>query len=255
VNARDAMPQGGRVVIETGNVNVEEGQGSLKGNAELEPGPWVYLGVSDTGTGMTEEVQRHLFEPFFTTKEPGKGTGLGLATIYSIVQQSGGKIEVTSKPGAGTTFHIYLRRAETTGASDVAPERSGGLQRGSETVLVVEDQDLVRRLVKGVLENCGYRVLLASSGHEALALAEGFPGPIHLLISDLIMPVMNGQTLANRLSIVRPDIRILFISGYSDTSIDIRGIEMGDLGYLAKPFTPMALTEKVRETLIKPLSR
>ncbi|MBZ5626600.1 MAG: CHASE2 domain-containing protein [Acidobacteriia bacterium] len=247
VNARDSMPHGGKVIIETKNVEVD---GDSAGQCpDLAAGSYVYLGVTDTGMGMSKEVKQHLFEPFFTTKEPGKGTGLGLATIYGIVQQSAGWIEVTSDPGQGTAFHIYLPRIQP----DLAKQPSAGLpapaQRGSETVLVVEDQDAVRHLISNILEGYGHHVLQASSGPDAIALAERYPDTIHLLLTDVVLPLMNGRVVAEELRAARPGIKVLYISGYTEETIGERGVLDSDLAYLQKPFTPEALAAKVRETL------
>jgi PAS domain S-box-containing protein len=234
VNGRDAMPRGGTVVIETRN----------------EAGDSVYLGVTDSGTGMSDEVKRHLFEPFYTTKEPGKGTGLGLATVFGIVEQSAGKIEVSSTPGKGTTFHIYWPRAEAERVAETGANGRADSPQGSATVLVVEDQDAVRRYVRAVLEQSGCRVLEASNGPDALALVESFPETIQLLLTDLIMPLMNGRELADRLQALRPSLKVLFMSGYEEETIGSHGIVAADLAFLAKPFRPEELMAKVRETLV-----
>jgi PAS domain S-box-containing protein len=237
VNARDAMPEGGSVTVETKNVDSD---GIL---------PYVYLGVSDTGTGMSDEVKRHLFEPFFTTKPQGKGTGLGLATVYGIVHQSKGRIEVASEPGRGTTISIYLPRT-----LPVRPEPSGEAiptadLRGSETVLVVEDQDAVRQFACTILESYGYRVLQSANGPEALALAAEYSAVIHLLVTDIILPLMDGRVLAEKLKAVRPDMKVLYMSGYSEERIGHSRESEGDLAYLSKPFTSKVLAERVRNVL------
>jgi PAS domain S-box-containing protein len=247
VNARDSMPQGGKVIIETKNAEVD-GTYAVQ-HPDLAAGSYVYLGVTDTGIGMSKEVKQHLFEPFFTTKGPGMGTGLGLATVYGIVQQSGGWIGASSELGQGTTFHVYLPRiqpdlAEQSGASPFAPAL-----RGSETVLVVEDQDAVRQLISIILEGYGYHVLQASSGPDAIALAERYRDTIHLLLSDVVLPLMNGRVLAERLRASRPGIKVLHVSGYTEEMIGQRGLLDKGLSYLQKPFTPEALAAKVRETL------
>jgi PAS domain S-box-containing protein len=237
VNARDAMPNGGKLTVQTNNVQVDAAN------------PQVYLGVTDTGAGMSDEVKQRLYEPFFTTKEHGKGTGLGLATVYGIVNQSGGRIDVTSELGLGTTIHIYLPRIkpvlpEDTGAS--APAQVSG---GSETVLVVEDQDGVREIATTILKSYGYRVLEASNGPDAMALAERYPAAIHLLLTDIILPLMDGRVLADKLREARPGIKVLYTSGYSEERIGESSAVDGDLGYLPKPFTPEMLAARVRETL------
>jgi PAS domain S-box-containing protein len=250
VNARDAMPRGGTVVIETKNVRADEG--FVRRHPGFDAGSYVYLGVTDTGTGMSEEVQRRLFEPFFTTKEPGKGTGLGLATIYRIVQQSAGRIEVTSELGQGSTFHIYLPRVTGVQSAPSGARAPVAIVRGSGTVLVVEDQDAVRQYLRVVLESAGYRVLQAANGPEALAVAEQFSGAIDLLVTDLVLPLMNGRELAERLKRVRPEVKVLFTSGYAEETMGSRGIIASDLAYLPKPFDPEKLKAKVREALANP---
>ncbi len=247
VNARDAMPQGGTVVIETRNVDVDDD--FARRHFDIKPGPYVYMGVTDTGTGMSDQIRQRLFEPFFTTKAPGRGTGLGLATIQSIVQQNGGKVEVTTGLGAGTTFHIYLPRVTTEILEEADSSVPAIAPPGSETVLVVEDQDAVRRYVSAVLENSGYQVVQAANGPAALEFAAKFPETIHLLVTDLVLPLMNGRDLAEALKLTRPGIRVLFISGYSAEMIDTRGIIADDLAYLPKPFTPEELRAKVRTAL------
>ena len=247
VNARDAMPHGGRIVVEAKNVEVD---GSLAGQyPDLAPGSYVCLRVTDTGTGMSDDVKQHLFEPFFTTKEAGRGTGLGLSTIYGIVHQCGGWIGVTSEAGRGTTFHIYLPRIKPDFAEQPGAGTSAAQLRGAETVLVVEDQDAVRQLTSTILEGYGYRVLQASSGPEALALAERYPKPIHLLLSDIILPHMDGRVLAEKLRAARPEIKVLHISGYTEDMISYGRALASDLTFLPKPFTAEALVTKVRETL------
>jgi PAS domain S-box-containing protein len=247
VNASDSMPNGGKVIIETKNVAVDEDFVSRV--PELAVGSYVYLGVTDTGTGMSDQVKQHLFEPFFTTKVPGKGTGLGLATIYRIVHQSAGWIGVTSKLGEGTTFHIYLPRIEPELLEQSGARAAAAAPRGSETVLVVEDQDAVRQFASTILESQGYHVLQASSGPEAIALAERYPKTIHLLLTDVILPLMDGRVLAEKLRAARPEITTLYMSGYTNEKIGHSDVLDRNLAYLAKPFTPHALAAKVRETL------
>ena len=246
VNARDSMPEGGQVTIETGEVEVDDA--FSRQHPEVPPGRYVHLAVADTGSGMTDEVQQRIFEPFFTTKEKGKGTGLGLATVYSIVRQGEGAVRVESAPGAGSTFHIYLPPI----GGDAATEPSATaarLARGSETVLLVEDQDSVRKLLLRMLEDQGYRVLPASDGEAALAIAARHPATIHLLITDVILPQMNGRALADALALARPGIRILYVSGYSEDIIASRGVLDSGVAYLAKPFSLETLVAKVQETL------
>jgi len=247
VNARDAMPDGGRLLIETANVDLDEDYALH--HRDVKPGRYVMLAVTDSGTGMPDSVKDHLFEPFFTTKEPGKGTGLGLATVHGIVKQSGGHIGVYSEVGRGSTFKVYLPRIDVPpDAPRADEERSGGL-RGSETILLIEDEAVVRKLARTVLANAGYKVLEARRGEEALLLAEKYPGSIHLALSDLIMPGMNGMELARRLEPIKPGLRTVFMSGYTDAAILGGGILGLEIPFLGKPFTATALLRKVRESL------
>jgi len=245
VNARDAMPDGGRITIET--ANVELGEYFARQHSGVSPGPHVMLAVSDTGTGMDAETQSHMFEPFFTTKEPGKGTGLGLATVYGIVRQSGGSIWVYSEPGAGSTFKIYFPRVEGEPEKVKVPTEPPA--RGSETVLVVEDENEVRTLVQGILADYGYTVLGAGRSAEALRLVEGHAGPIHLLVTDMVMPEMSGSSLAERLLPLRPEMAVLYMSGYTDHAVVSHGRLDRGTPYIQKPFTPDALARKVRAVL------
>jgi CheY-like chemotaxis protein len=217
----------------------------------LSPGKYVLLAVTDNGCGMDAETQAHIFEPFFTTKEKGKGTGLGLATVYGIVKQSGGYIWVYSEPGHGTTFKIYLPRIEeesAAGGRDVRPD-TRSLQRGSETVLLVEDEKGVRELAREYLEMIGYTVIDAESGHTALELASMHAGPIDLLMTDVVMPGISGRELADRVVQVRPGIKVLFMSGYTDQAVVHHGILEDDAVLLQKPFTLATLASKLREIL------
>ena len=242
VNARDAMPQGGRLTIATSNLAVAAGA------VPVPPGRYVVLRVTDTGTGMDAATVERAFEPFFTTKPRGKGSGLGLATVYGIVRQSGGHIEVESMPGAGTTFRIYLPRVEDV-AEQGAASTAAAPARGAETVLVVEDDERVRALARKALEQAGYRVLVAAGGKEALAAAEGHDGPIDLLMTDVVMPEMNGRTLTRRLTQRHPDLKVLYMSGYSDEDIAQHGVFETGTAFIKKPFTPSVLTKKLREVL------
>jgi len=247
VNARDAMPRGGKLTVETANVELDE---KFAGRyATVTPGPHVMLAVSDTGIGMDAELQARLFEPFFTTKEHGKGTGLGLSTTYGIVKQSGGSIWVYSEPGHGTTFKIYLPRCEEPlEALPPAPDTREA-EPGTETVLVVEDEPEVRRLVERLLRGKGYRVLSAGSPTEAVALAKAHDAAIDLLLTDVIMPGMNGRELARLLAPARPAMRVLYMSGYADAAMNQHGILPPGTAFVSKPFTPDALARKVREVL------
>jgi PAS domain S-box-containing protein len=246
VNARDAMPRGGRLTLETGNVTLDEKFASAY--TTVQPGPHVMLAVSDTGVGMDATLQSRLFEPFFTTKERGKGTGLGLSTTYGIVKQSGGSIWVYSEPGHGTTFKIYLPRCEEPLDTRDAPPLPAKPRAGSETVLLVEDEPEVRRLVDKLLRMQGYAVVSAGSPAEAIAAARA-AGPIAILITDVIMPGMNGRELATVLGAERPGMRVLYMSGYTDAAIAQHGILPAGTAFLSKPFTPDALARKVREVL------
>jgi signal transduction histidine kinase/CheY-like chemotaxis protein len=245
VNARDAMPNGGRVSLETANVELSDSEARrLVGG---RPGAHVMLAVGDTGIGMDAETQSHIFEPFFTTKPPGQGTGLGLATVYGIVRQSGGSLQVDSRPGEGTTFRIYLPRVDRA----PAPVEAASLPPagGSETVLVVEDEDEVRAVVQRVLEDHGYTVLAAGTGAEALGLAGSHATPIHLLLTDMVMPQMGGSDLARRLTSLRPDMAVLYMSGHTDHAVVHPGRAGHGTPFLQKPFTPDALARKVRAIL------
>ncbi len=247
VNARDAMPQGGKLTLETRNIDLDSSY-TLE-HSLVKPGPYVQLTVSDSGIGMDEETQAHAFEPFFTTKPRGQGTGLGLAMVYGTVKQSGGFIWVYSEPGHGATFKIYLPRVDAPVESATPPAPVERPPRGSETVLLAEDEPAVRAIAQQVLERQGYTVLAAPSGADALALAAQHGVTIHLLLTDVVMPGMSGRDLADRLTAQRPGIRVLYISGYTDNAIVRHGMLEPGLAYLQKPFRPDALVRKVREVL------
>ena len=247
VNARDAMPLGGRLTIETANVVLDENY--ARQHMEVQPGPYVMLAVSDTGMGMDEETQSHIFEPFFTTKGVGQGTGLGLATVYGIVRQSGGHIRVYSEPGHGTTFKIYLPRIEEIIESGRRAPIPSEFPPGRETILLVEDEDLVRDLARRVLLQRGYTVLEARHGREALQICEQHRGQIHLLVTDVVMPLINGRELAERLTTLHPEMKVLYISGYTGNIIIHQGLLEPGMAFLQKPFTPAALAHKVRQAL------
>jgi CheY-like chemotaxis protein len=247
VNARDAMPSGGKLTIETQNVELDEEYARLR--IGVRTGPHVLLAVSDTGSGMTSEVQARIFEPFFTTKENDKGTGLGLSMVFGIVKQADGHVGVYSEPGVGTSFKVYLPRVEEEASpAESRPER-GTASGGAETVLLVEDEDAVRALTRIVLEGQGYFVLEASDGAEALAVAGRHEGPIHLLLADVVMPVMGGRQLAERLLASHHELKVLFQSGYTDDAVVRHGILHEKVHFLQKPYSPAALAAKVREVL------
>ncbi len=247
VNARDAMPTGGRLTIETKNVTI--GKGAGLDAVGVAPGSYVLLAVRDTGHGMDAETQSHLFEPFFTTKEKGKGTGLGLSTVYGIVKQSGGSITVESAPDRGTTFRIYFPRVEQGVQETGGAVEAIDLARGRETILLVEDEPAVRGLVHETLRLHGYTVLEARHGIEALLASAKYVGPIHLLLTDVVMPQMSGPEVAEKLLTVRPGIKVLYMSGYPDHPVFDRGGVSRETGFLPKPFSPQVMAQKVREVL------
>ncbi len=247
VNAKDAMPDGGKIIIQTANVNL--GDDFRIQYSDTQPGPYVMLSISDTGHGMDKETQSRVFEPFFTTKEKGKGTGLGLSTVYGIIKQSGGYVFVQSEAGRGTTFRIYLPlvadAVETVGASPTAPSAGGG----SETVLLVEDEESVRQLVRETLEGKGYKVLESENGSTALKIAAEHPGAIDLLITDVVMPGMSGNELAKQLCAAYPRTRVLYLSGYTEEDVVHSSSSHAGTAFLQKPFTLQVLSRKVREVL------
>jgi len=247
VNARDAMPTGGKLTIETANVELDADY--AKQHRPVIPGRFVMLAVSDTGSGMDDATKARIFEPFFTTKEVGKGTGLGLATVYGIVKQSGGYIWLYSEPGNGAAFKIYLPRVDAERDAPVTAAESVGTVAGTETVLVAEDDPLLLPLTRDLLTKLGYCVLEARDAAEALAVARGHHGDIHLLVSDVVMPRGGGFQLAQQLLAERPGLRVLYVSGYTDEAIVRHGLLERSLNYLQKPFTPAVLTRKVREVL------
>ena len=246
VNARDAMPTGGKLTMETANVTLDEAY--AREHIGVTPGPHVMLAVTDTGTGIDKATMSRIFEPFFTTKASGKGTGLGLSMVFGIVQQNRGSIWVYSEVGKGTTFKIYFPHVEAAVDALRSSETPGNL-RGTETVLLVEDDDQVRLVAHGILVRNGYRIIEARNAGEALLQSEKHPDPIHLLLSDVVMPQMSGPELAKRLASVRPDMKVLCMSGYTDDSIVRHGVLEAHIAYIQKPITPEALAAKVREVL------
>jgi len=253
VNARDAMPQGGRLTLKTAAVDLTEGCGSRFGPAP--PGAYVMLVAQDTGVGMDEATQAHVFEPFFTTKEPGKGTGLGLSTVYGIVKQSGGYLDLASESGAGSTFTIYLPRLESTVVAPKAKIHITASLQGEETVLLVEDEDMLRGLLAKFLRLYGYTVLEARHGGEALLTCERHPGPIHLMVTDVVMPQMSGRELADRLTPLRPEMKIVFMSGYAEDALAQRGVAESSVAFLQKPFRPIELVRRVQAVLHLPVAQ
>jgi CheY-like chemotaxis protein len=244
VNARDAMPEGGRLTLELADVNLEA---PLAAADDMVPkGRYVVISMTDTGSGMEAETLSHIFEPFFTTKERGKGTGLGLATVYGIVRQTGGYVAVETAPGAGTTFRIYLPRCAEKTTSGVRPAVVS--RQGTETVLVVEDEPAVQSLAAAILRRHGYTVLVAGSGSAALDVLVRDPRPIELMLTDLVMPGLSGRELASRVRALRPSIKVVFMSGYAADAVPDLA-ELGESGFLPKPFSENALTTKVREVL------
>jgi len=248
VNARDAMPEGGKLTIETANVELDEGY--AREHIAVKPGRYVMLSVSDTGVGMTPEVKERVFEPFFTTKEMDKGTGLGLSTVYGIVKQSGGNIWVYSEPGEGTTFKIYLPQVDEP-LTELKQESVKEIPRGNETVIVVEDEEAVRKLAVRSLKSLGYRVLEAPDGGKALLLCGEFKEPIHLIITDVVMPNMSGRKLVERLKNIHLEMKVLYMSGYTDNAILHHGVLEEGTNFIQKPFTLDGLARKVREVLEK----
>jgi two-component system cell cycle sensor histidine kinase/response regulator CckA len=247
VNARDAMPLGGKLTIETDNVTLND-EYALH-HVSTIPGDYVMMSISDTGTGMDAETQGHIFEPFFTTKEVGKGTGLGLATVYGIVKQSGGNILVYSEEGVGTTFKVYFPRVIEESETEDARHTSEDLPHGTETILLVENEEMVRTLTRQILEMCGYTVLEARNGIKALILCEQQDCHIDLLMTDVVMPQMGGRELVQRLTPIYPQICVLFMSGYTDDAIVRHGVIEAGVNFIQKPFTPDALAHKVRGIL------
>jgi CheY-like chemotaxis protein len=247
VNARDAMPQGGNVTIETRNVELDAS--CIRGRGDLQPGQYVLLAITDTGCGMDAATVAQIFEPFFTTKREAQGTGLGLATVYGIVTQSGGHIEVYSEVGRGTAFKVYLPRADQGARDRRSSAAAAPVPGGTETVLLAEDEAGVRDLARMALQSSGYTVLEAGRGDEALRVAHEQRGPIHLLVTDVVMPGLGGRQVAEALTALRPELKVLFLSGYPDDAVVRHGVLGPGMAFLQKPFTPGTLARKVREVL------
>jgi CheY-like chemotaxis protein len=245
VNAADAMPEGGRLMLETSVVELDATFATTYPTAK--PGCYILLAVTDTGCGMSSETIAHIFEPFFTTKGPGVGTGLGLATVYGIVRQSGGYIGVYSELGIGSTFKIYLPCAD--GALAGKTQNHQTMRRGSETILLVEDENPVRALTRYVLQECGYTVLDAGDADEALEIAERHGDIIHLILTDVVLPGGGGRVIVEQLADARPGIKVLYMSGYTDDAVIRHGVLRAEAAFIQKPFTPVSLAAKVREVL------
>ncbi len=253
LNARDAMPRGGVIIISTGNDHLSRSE--VRRWSDVRPGHYAVLTVSDTGCGMDPATLARVFEPFFTTKVQGKGTGLGLATAYGIVKQSGGHIEVESEPGQGTTFRVYLPVAEEDVPTVAVPQELTRTPVGTETVLLAEDEAAVRSLLRRTLEQKGYVVLEAANGKEALQLCREHHGPIHVLLTDVVMPHLNGPDLAKQVQLLHPDVRVIFLSGYADSAVLQRGLDQSQAVFVPKPFRPETIVRMVREVLDRPHSQ
>jgi CheY-like chemotaxis protein len=247
VNARDAMPKGGKLTIRTDNVELDEEYCRL--HMQVSPGRYVMIAVTDSGHGMTDEVKSRLFEPFFTTKEQGKGTGLGLATVYGIVKQSGGSIWIYSEVGLGTTFKVYLPAVVNAQEQPHEAYTTGPQVNGSATILLVEDEPVVRQMTRQVLDRCGYKVLEADGADAARSICRNHLSGIDLMLTDVVMPKVNGRELAGELQSQYPDMKVVYMSGYTDDVILPYGIRSGEIAFIEKPFTPKTLSLKLQEVL------
>jgi CheY-like chemotaxis protein len=250
VNARDAMPRGGKLTIKTDNISLDTDY--ARRHVGIAPGDYVLLSVSDTGIGMNHQTQQHIFEPFFTTKERDQGSGLGLATVYGIVKQSGGNIEVASDLGAGTTFKIYLPRVKKRIPQVKKPDTFVELVAGTETILLVEDEEVVRKLSRRILEICGYNVIETRNGIEALESCAVGDCKFDLLMTDVVMPKMGGSELAEKLRLKLPNLKILFTSGYTNEAVIRHGVKVGNVNFIQKPFSPKQLANKIRKIFDSP---
>lgn len=248
INARDAMPTGGQLIIETANMELDIDYFQDHG-VEEKPGSYVMVAVTDTGIGMDEQIQSRVFEPFFTTKEKGHGTGLGLSTVYGIVKQNAGHVWIYSEPGKGTTFKVYFPRADADRSHDIEEKFDENLFKGSETILLVEDNVSLLKITKKMLEQFGYRVLTAENGEKALEISGMHEGPIHIVLTDVVMPTMGGSDMAKKIQIKRPEIKVIYMSGYTDNSIANYGILNKDLEFLQKPFVSKDLGRKIKKVL------
>jgi CheY-like chemotaxis protein len=247
INARDAMPMGGKLTIQTANAYL--GEAYSRRHKGLSPGPYAQIAVIDEGLGIDPETLAHIFEPFFTTKEANKGTGLGLFTVYGIVKQSGGHIEVASKVGEGTVFKIYLRQLQETMEESPGKAAAAAPLQGSETVLVVEDEEILLELIKEALEMHGYLVMAAHNGEEAIELCQQHRKPIDLMLTDVVMPQQNGRELAEFLAPLHPEMKTLYMSGYTEDAMVVRSLVEAALPFIQKPFPPLDLVRKVREMI------
>ncbi len=247
INSRDAMPMGGKLTIETANIDF--GGEDVSSHPGVQPGSYVMAAVSDNGCGMDEETLSHIFEPFFTTKKEEEGTGLGLATVHGIVKQSGGHVYAYSEPGKGTTIKVYIPTTDEVTESEKEEKEPAVSPKGTETILLAEDEELVRDFVKRVLENNGYRVLAATDGEDALRVLKGHQGTVQLLMTDVVMPKMSGPELAVHAEDMRPDIKVIYLSGYAENAIARHGVLEPGTVFLQKPVTVKALSRKVREVL------